>query len=273
MRDILTDMSKEAMVAAIEANHLEYHKAFFGTWPIIEIHQDEDMICQISEIPSPALNAVMGANLTPGNADEAIKAVIARYSARNLPIKWYDVSLSSPANLAQRLKAHGFVPEGGWPGMAIDLAVLNGDLNSPPGLVIKRVWDIETLMICQDIFATGFGIPDHAKERWLDQVMSVGFSNQSLMYYYVALLDGEPVATSALVPGAGVAGIYNVATIESARRQGIGAAVTLAPMLEGRQMGYRIAVLEATELGFPVYKRMGFEQYCDIRTYVWKAKS
>ena len=270
MRDILTDTSKEALVAAIEANLFEYRKAFFGTWPKIEMHHDENMLWSISEIPSPHLNGVMWANLAPEKVDAAIKAVIARYSARNLPIGWYDVSLSSPANLGEHLQAHGFVFEGGWPGMAMDLSLLNGDLNPPPGLVIKRVLDTETLKTCQNIFATSFGIPDHAKERWMDQVMRVGFSNQSLIYYYVALLDGEPLATSALVPGAGVAGIYNVATIEDARRQGIGTAVTLAAMLEGRNMGYRIAVLEATEPGFPVYKRMGFEKYCDIGTYMYK---
>ncbi len=67
----------------------------------------------------------------------------------------------------------------------------------------------------------------------------------------------------------GVAGIYNVATVEEARGKGIGAAMTYAPLLEARELGYKIAVLQSSSMGYGVYKKLGFEEYCRLPGFVW----
>ena len=59
----------------------------------------------------------------------------------------------------------------------------------------------------------------------------------------------------------GVAGIYMVGTVPEARRQGIGTALSLAPLLEAREMGYRIGTLQSSEMGYAVYRRMGFKEH------------
>jgi predicted acetyltransferase len=79
------------------------------------------------------------------------------------------------------------------------------------------------------------------------------------------------VATAALHLGAGVAGIYAVSTIPGARRQGFGAAITLAALRAARESGYQIAILHATQMGAGVYRRLGFEEYCTIGMYTWRA--
>ncbi len=42
---------------------------------------------------------------------------------------------------------------------------------------------------------------------------------------------------------------------------GIGTVLTLAPMEDARQLGYRIAVLQASRMGEPVYRKIGFKSY------------
>ena len=83
-------------------------------------------------------------------------------------------------------------------------------------------------------------------------------------------MAGEPVATATSFFAAGVAGVYCVSTVEPARRQGIGAAVTLAALREARDLGWSIGVLGSSEMGYGVYRRLGFREYCRIGLYEWR---
>ena len=89
---------------------------------------------------------------------------------------------------------------------------------------------------------------------------------------WIALLDGVPVAAAALFVGAGVAGIYNVATVPEARGRGIGRAVTAAALAEAVARGQHTAVLGASELGYPVYRRLGFRDVSRLRSYALRAQ-
>jgi predicted acetyltransferase len=96
----------------------------------------------------------------------------------------------------------------------------------------------------------------------------VGLDEDSPLRSYLGRLDGEAVAASSLLVAAGVAGIYNVATLSEARRQGLGTAVTLEALREARELGYRIGVLQSSAMGFGVYRRLGFEQHGTYHVYV-----
>ncbi len=54
------------------------------------------------------------------------------------------------------------------------------------------------------------------------------------------------------------------------RRQGVGAAITLAAAREARDQGYRVAALTAAPMGITIYQRLGFRAYCAFSTYEWR---
>ncbi len=78
------------------------------------------------------------------------------------------------------------------------------------------------------------------------------------------------MATASLYIAAGVAGIYFVMTIPKARRQGIGAAITLAALQDAKEIGYSLGVLGSSDLGASVYRRFGFQEAYRIGIYEWR---
>ena len=90
---------------------------------------------------------------------------------------------------------------------------------------------------------------------------------------FLAYYDGNPVASSLVFYEEGVAGIYNVTTLEEARGKGIGTAITLAPLHEAKKLGYEIAILHSSEMALNMYKQMGFKEYCTIEWFIWQPGS
>jgi len=122
--------------------------------------------------------------------------------------------------------------------------------------------------------ALGFEVPatrvDFAVNSWHELLSQV---DPEITQTYIGWLDGKPVATSLLQLGGGVAGIFSVTTIPEARRKGIGAQVTLYPLLQARDRGYKVGVIESSEMGFDVYQSLGFNEYCRICSYVWRSNA
>ena len=214
------------------------------------------------------LNGVFRTQLAPSEIDVKIRVTLDYFRSHNLPLIWWISPSTRPADLGQYLEAHGLVPGADMIGMAIDLAALEECLPSESHLTIKHVGDIETLREWAYPFAVAFGFPNSVVNIFCDLFTSLGLSRHLPLQHYVGFLKGKPVACSSMFLGAGVAGIYNVGTIPDKRGQGIGAALTWEPLCNARKMGYRIGVLHSSLMGFNVYRRIGFKEYCKLRTYV-----
>ena len=99
-------------------------------------------------------------------------------------------------------------------------------------------------------------------------LLLAGFSDGRLVNV-IATLDGLPVATGCAWLNGTTVGLYNIATLKEPRGRGLGYAVTARLMDLGRERGCTDAVLHASEMGRPVYERLGFTHVCDVPQYVW----
>jgi GNAT superfamily N-acetyltransferase len=84
----------------------------------------------------------------------------------------------------------------------------------------------------------------------------------------VGYLDEEPVTTGRLSCLGDVAEVNSVTTKPGYERRGYGTAMTWAVLAEGARRGCVTAILTATKMGYPVYRRMGFVPLAVYRTYL-----
>lgn len=84
---------------------------------------------------------------------------------------------------------------------------------------------------------------------------------------YVGYADGDPVVSGLGWRTGRTIGVYSIATIPSARRRGYGAAMTARVVTDGALAGCDVAALQASEMGRPIYERLGFRTVITYDTY------
>jgi GNAT superfamily N-acetyltransferase len=270
MQNVLDDFSAEGVVKnAIKENWKNYHYCL-GRCPSVELSIGRYLTWFITNMPDHFMNLVVCTQLPSTGANELIENALDHFRSLNIrKLTWLAEDDLPATELKKRLLAHGSTfSEALSREMAADLMALPEDLPFPTGLEILPVENGEILQQWIHIASIGFDVPEEYENVWYDffveAVLNLPFRS------YLALLNGRPVATSQLFLSAGVAGIYNVTCIPEARGQGIGAAITLAPSLAARGMGYRIGILQASDLGARVYRRLGFQDFGKRSIFLWE---
>ncbi len=265
----LHNLSEQSLIQAIEANTSEFLLAL-GRVGGGEERDEATVQWTIGGAPISYHNCVVRAHLTTETADEVIATSMRRFQAYNVPGSWHVGPSMRPLDLNTRLLRYGFTDGGEEPGMAVDLLTLH-EQNSPlAGFVIERVSNEQELQVWTRTLAAGFG-EGEIEANWVGEMYrKIGFDRQGALHHYLGYLNGEPVATTSLFLGAGVAGIYFVFTLPQARGRGIGTAITRAALLDARSWGYQIGVLAASSMGYSIYRSLGFREYCRFHLYEWE---
>ncbi|HEU5205749.1 MAG TPA: GNAT family N-acetyltransferase [Candidatus Limnocylindrales bacterium] len=257
----LHERSAPDVVRAIRANWNEFY-IHLGQAPGVELSEGPHLCWTLTGIPDPFLNVVFRTNLPPDGTGSIIDEALTHFRAKGIhALSW----LAPPPDAGMLLGRRGLTFLEGGRGMAADLASLPESGVTPRGVAIVAVEDAASFESWTHVMRIGFGIPESAEPDLVDVFSAIGSGPR--MRTYLALMDGQPVATSQVFLGAGVAGIYQVTCLPQARGRGIGTAVTLASLLEARRSGYAVAVLQASDLGFPVYRRLGFRDFGRLNEY------
>jgi ribosomal protein S18 acetylase RimI-like enzyme len=93
-------------------------------------------------------------------------------------------------------------------------------------------------------------------------------ADPAAFHVLIARLDGQNVAAAMAFDVAGDCGIYNVGTLEHARRRGLGTAVTALLVHDARARGCQTASLQSTEMAQRMYAALGFRDLGRILEYV-----
>ncbi len=135
---------------------------------------------------------------------------------------------------------------------------------------VLQVKSKKDLLIWRDVSFEGFEMPDRAKGPYSFFVSSFDLDEYSPQKLFIAYCDEKPVATSLLFTHQNTAGIYYVSTLPAYRNKGCGLKITQAAMQSAKEAGFENVILQATPMGERIYKKMGFEEYCQAEIYKLK---
>lgn len=263
----LSEAAPPALIQAIHDNLFEMYR-YLGRSQAAEYHNDAELTWLRTPIaPVSFLNGVLHTHASPQRLDALIHDTIEYFRSQGVSrFSWW-LDERTPY-LAAHLQAHGLVFIEGNLGMALDLQTWEDDLSGPANLRVETVRDMQSLMDWVLAAQAGFELPGMYRQAWYDIYAGLGF--ELPLRNYVGYYRGEPVAGAQLFLGAGVAGIYTVATLPSVRQLGIGAAMTQAALREAQDFGYQYAILHASKMGEGVYRKLGFQGYCHMSRFIWE---
>lgn len=220
-----------------------------------------------SGLPGEFFNGILLTNFPEEGLDEAVRAALVPFQLRNLPMRWYVGPSSRPAGLERALQSCGLSFSWGGPALAVDLANLRPPEKQPEGLVCEQVESRESLAEWIQLWVGG--APPEVQQR-LDWVYTVSDFGKTLdVRLYLGRIEGRAVATAAIFTGSRAAAVKHVSTLPAYRRRGIASALTVRTLEDARSMGCRYAALTSSPEGYPVYRRLGFEEVCRFCRYVW----
>ncbi len=110
-----------------------------------------------------------------------------------------------------------------------------------------------------------YGSPAEATESHFNRPDALTSPN---VHAALAWLEGEPVGAALMLMSHGIAGVYWVAVLEEARGRGIAYAITRFVTNRAFDLGAANVQLQASKMGEPVYRRMGYEELHRTRLHI-----
>ena len=258
-------MTHDDLVALEHENWIGYLTGVVGCARRAVVRRADGVVSVMTGLPFDWFNQILIEE--DDAAPDAVVAAIAgvRAEGRRFVVRLRD---GIDDRLIPTLERAGLTPPDAadrTPGMVafpIDREAIAGAL--APGLEILRVSDAAGIDVHCQVVTAGFG-SDPSVARG---TACVALLDRPGCAVYVGYADGEPVVSGMGWRTGRTIGVYSIATIEAALRRGYGAAMTARVMRDGVAGGCDAAALQASELGRPIYERLGFRTVVRYAAYV-----
>lgn len=191
------------------------------------------------------------------------------FAARGEALEWKTRSHDTPADLTERLRAAGFVPEERETvliGRAAEMAV--GEPALPAGVTLRRVTADADMRRVAAMESKVWG----QDWSWLaeDLVGRVAAAPDEIAVY-VAEADGEVVSAAWLVFRAGTefASLWGGSTLTEWRGRGIYRALVAVRAALAASRAVKYLHVDASDDSAPILRRLGFHAVTTTTPYVW----
>lgn len=226
------------------------------------VHDVDGLAVCLTGVPVGAFNPTLVRAL-PADPDAALAEAARRYDGTGLSIG-VDIEPSLHGPVRAAADRAGLTCVESRPGMTARVADVP-TFDPPDGVELVRVDDPALLDEIVEVDAAAFGGEAAVTRRFLPDAVL----DDPAQRVYAAAVDGRLVAAGETTALDGILGVFGIATHPEFRRRGIGTALT-AFVIADRADETDLAVLDASDEGAGVYRRLGFEPMSTWE--VWVAK-
>ncbi|MGB0388014.1 MAG: GNAT family N-acetyltransferase [Ardenticatenaceae bacterium] len=253
-------------------NHIQAVQAWLSTrTPQAKRFEGTGVIANSSGLAVPLLNLALGSHYPAGTSDELIEQEIESvktfYAYQSVPWLWWIPPNATPADMPQRLMRHDLRCNLKRPVMVAPLPA-----KCPPINPNVEVWPASTsahLEVASTIRRIGFGFPDGQANNYYEGMAHNWLNDGKGTVYMAKVKDGPPAAIGSLITGAGLPGVYAMATLPEWRRHGLGSAILARILSDAAANGHHFIVLTASPLGYPLYAKFGFLHIFNYQLFGW----
>ena len=221
-----------------------------------------------TKLAHPGSNHVRRVQWSAEEADQRIEETMGWFRERGLGVQWNVGPHDTPADLGERLIAHGFLRAGD------QAMMLRFGLESLEDIAINPEIEVVDLKERPDLWeaslqltATAFHWPAEQTENeragWFEDLQS------RAVRAYMALIDGVPVAHGQLILQSGVAYLGGAATLPEYRSRKIYSTLLRRRLEQAREEGYEVAMIHAEPMSRRVVSKFGFETVAMYDVYGW----
>lgn len=244
------------LVALEHENFVACYRALAEAAPAGSVREEGGAFAFVTGLPLPMFN---GCIVTNTDRAPGLREALSWLAEQRLPFSLWMPGMAT-ADVDALAAEHGLTREPQpLPGMVLHPVPPSPAL--PRGLVIVPVVAGRDSDFARVVLGLGLG------EEAAGQLTSPSFVARDDVDLFVGYLEGAPVGTSIAISSAGAGGVVNVLTLEEARGRGVGTALTWAAVQAGVARGHDTVVLQATPMGLPVYRGMGFETVVEYAEY------
>jgi hypothetical protein len=216
--------------------------------------------------------AVIYSQLTEANADAVIREQIAFFEHLGQDFEWKLFEHDRPADLKERLEAHGFFVEEAEAVMVLDLAEAPPVLWQPVTQDVRRITDARqltnVLTVQQQVWDEDFS--------WLGDYLSGALTRfPDQMSVYVAYVDDHPAsaAWTYFPKHSQFASLWGGSTISGYRGRGLYTALLAVRTQEAKDRGRTLLTVDASDMSRPILEKFGFQQIAWSWPCKWNGKT
>ncbi|MEW2519756.1 GNAT family N-acetyltransferase [Actinacidiphila alni] len=203
---------------------------------------------------------VLWSELDEDSADAAIAAQVAWLRSpegEGREFEWKLYSHDRPADLGERLRKAGFVPEPPETLMVAEVARLPQEPALPDGVRLVDVTDAAGVDLVAKVHEEAFGA---SADRLRTRLLGALADSPDTVLMTLAMAGDRPVSAARmeLHPGTDFAGLWGGGTAEEWRGRGIYRALVAHRARIAAARGYRYLQVDASDQSRPILQRLGF---------------